>query len=85
MLELFRIQEDVEIPIGFIQVSHEKSNGMVQANPIWILPIHINDIENHRLSLENLVVYSTFETSILTRWIDDQADRKVNDLMKKGA
>jgi hypothetical protein len=84
MFEVYRIQESVEIPIGFIEIDHEKDDGVIQAKPIWILPVHLHDIERHELSKDNLVVYPTFSSNTLPRWINEQADRKVKELMKRG-
>jgi hypothetical protein len=85
MFEVYRIQESVEIPIGFIEITHERADGTIQAKPIWILPIHLRDIERHELSKDNLVVYPTFSSSTLPRWIDEQAERKVQELLRRGA
>lgn len=85
MFEVYRIQESVEIPIGFIEITHERTDGIIQARPIWILPIHSRDIERNELSKDNLIVYPTFSSSTLPRWIDEQADRKVQELLRRGA
>lgn len=84
MFEVYRIQESVEIPIGFIETTHERADGIIQAKPIWILPGHLRDIERHELSKDNLVVYPTFSSSTLPRWINEQAERKVQELLKRG-
>jgi hypothetical protein len=85
MFEVYRKKESVEIAIGFIETTHERADGVIQAKPIWILPVHMGDIERHELAVENLIVYSTFSSSTLPRWINDQAERKVQELLKRGA
>ena len=84
MFEVYRRQESVEIPIGFIEITHERADGIIQAKPIWILPVHLRDIERHELSKDSLVVYSTFSSSTLPRWIDEQAENKVQELLRRG-
>ena len=84
MFEVYRRQESVEIPIGFVEITHERADGTIQAKPIWILPVHLRDIERHELSKDNLVVYPTFSSSTLPRWINEQAEKKVQELLKRG-
>jgi hypothetical protein len=85
MFEVYRRQESVEIPIGFIEITHERSDGIVQAKPIWVLPVHLRDIERHELSKDSLVVYPTFSSSTLPRWINEQAQKQVQELLRRGA
>lgn len=85
MFEIYRKLESVEIPIGFIEITHERADGIIQAKPIWILPVHLRDIERHELSIESLIVYPTFSSSTLPRWINDQAERKIQELLRKGS
>jgi hypothetical protein len=85
LLEIFRIMESIEVPIGLLEVTHVKSDGVIQAIPRWILPIHLKEIETHELSVDNLVIYSFFTSNILIRWVDEQAERKITELMKKGS
>ncbi len=84
MFEVYRKKEDVEVPIGFIEVIHQRDDSIIQAKPIWILPVHLRDIENHELSVYSLAVYPTFSSNTLPRWIDEQAERKVKELLKRG-
>jgi hypothetical protein len=84
MFEVYRRQESVEIPIGFIEIMHERTDGIVQAKPIWIMPVHLRDIERHELSKDSLVVYSTFSSSTLPRWINEQAEKQVQELLRRG-
>lgn len=85
MFEVFRKMESVEVPIGFIETTHFRDDGIIQAKPLWIRPVHLRDIERSQLSVENLVVYPFFSSSSLPQWIDEQADKKVNELFKRGA
>lgn len=84
LFEVFRKMESVEVPIGFIETTHCRDDGVIQAKPLWIRPIHLRDIERGQLSVENLVIYPFFSTSSLPQWIDEQADKKINELIKRG-
>lgn len=84
VFEVYRKQESIEIPIGFIEVTHEKENGEVQANPIWIKPIHMRDIQQNNVSVENLIIHRTLSRNTLLKWIDDQAELKVQELLRRG-
>jgi len=84
MFEVFRKMESVEVPIGFIETIHHRDDGIIQARPLWIRSVHLRDIEKSHLSVDSLVVYPYFSSSSLPQWIDEQADRKVNELMKRG-
>jgi len=84
MFEVYRKKETVEIPIGFIEITHERADGVIQAKPMWVFPIHLRDIERHELSLESLVIYPTLSSSTLSRWIDVQTEMKVQELLRRG-
>lgn len=84
MFEVFRKMETVEVPIGFIETVHFRDDGIIQAKPIWIRPVHLGDIERGQLAVESLVVYPYFSSSSLPQWIDEQAEKKVIELIKRG-
>lgn len=84
MFEVFRKMETVEVPIGFIETVHYRDDGIIQAKPLWIRPVHQGDIERGQLSVDSLVVYPHFSSSSLPQWIDEQADKKVTELIKRG-
>jgi hypothetical protein len=84
MFEVYRKKESIEIPIGFIEITHERQDGVLQAKPIWIMPGHLLEIERMELSVDNLVVYPIMSSSTLPRWINDQAENIVNGLIKRG-
>lgn len=84
VFEVYRKQESLEVPIGFIEVTHEKENGEVQANPIWIKPIHMGDIQQNNVSVENLIIHRTLSRNTLLKWIDDQAELKVQQALRRG-
>jgi len=83
-LEVYRVKELIEIPIGFIETFHQKEDGLIQARPVWIMPIHLHDIESRELSIESLKAYPSVSKSILNRWVRAEADSKVQDLLRKG-
>ncbi len=84
VLEVYRKKEALEVPIGLIEVTHEKENREVQARPVWIMPGHLLDIKQGELSVDNLIVHCTLSKNILSRWVDEQAERKLQDLLKRG-
>lgn len=84
LFEVYRTREDVEVSIGFIQATHQREDGIMQAKPVWIMPGHLRDIETGALSVQNLTVYQTLSKDTLSRWVDDRAEMKVQDLMKRG-
>jgi hypothetical protein len=84
LLEVYRVTESVEVSIGFIEITHLRDDGSVQAQPLWITPIHLQAIENNEISENNLVIYSTFSSSTLPRWIDEKAESKLKELLRRG-
>jgi len=84
LLEVYRVRESVEVPIGLIEVSHQREDGLVQAKPVWIMPVHLRDIETRELSHQSLVAYQTLSRGTLSKWIDMNAEKKLQFLMKKG-
>lgn len=84
LLEIFRIREGVHIPIGFIEITLRREDGRFQAIPIWIAPIHRGDIEQSGIATENLRIYPNIRSDRLSKWIDNQAKLKVDDLLKRG-
>jgi hypothetical protein len=84
LLELRRTQEDVELPIGIITVDHEALDGTLQASPIWVMPGHMRDIETHKASPQNLTLGFSLTHDALERWIDNEAEAKVQDLLRTG-
>lgn len=85
LFEVYRTTEDIEISIGFIQATHQKEDGRLQAKPVWIRPVHRRDIEMGTLSTRSLRAYRTVNGDHLKRWIDDQAELRVQSLMRRGA
>ncbi|MBF0235635.1 MAG: hypothetical protein HQK65_21765 [Desulfamplus sp.] len=83
-LEVYRVKELIEIPIGFIETFHQKEDGLIQAKPVWIMPIHLRDIESRELSVESLKAYPSMTKSTLNRWVDNEAESKIQDLFRKG-
>jgi len=84
MFEVYRTREDVEVSIGFIQVTRQREDGVMQAKPVWIMPGHLRDIEIGALSVQNLTVYQTLSSDTLSRWVDDRAEMKVQSLLRRG-
>ena len=84
VFEVRRITEGVDIPIGFIEITHLKDNGVVQAKPLWIMPGHLRDIETHALSAQSLSVSQTLSKETFRRWINEEAEMKVKNLMRRG-
>lgn len=84
LLEVYRKHEFVEISIGFIEITHQTSEGLYQAKPVWIMPVHLRDIESRELSHESLSVYTTLTTKTLTGWINRRCDNIIQSLLKKG-
>ncbi len=64
--------------------TYKKENGVIQASPIWIKPIFMGDIESGQLSVENLLVQRTIRRDTLLKWVDDQSERKVEELIRRG-
>lgn len=84
ILEIRRVIEGVNIPIGFIELTNQNDNGMVQAKPIWIMPGHLRDIETHSLSAESLLVSQNLSKDMFQRWLNESTETRVNDLIKRG-
>jgi hypothetical protein len=84
VLEVYRKIEALEVAIGLIEVFHEKENREVQARPIWIMPVHLQAIKEGKLSVDNLIVQCTLSKNTLLRWVDEQAERKLQDALKRG-
>jgi hypothetical protein len=83
-LEVYRVKELIVIPIGFIETFHQKEDGLVQAKPVWIMPIHLRDLESRELSVDSLKAYPSMTKSTLTRWVNAEAESKIQDLFRKG-
>ena len=83
-LEVYRVKESIEIPIGFIETFHKKEDGLIQAKPVWIMPIHLKDLESRELSVESIKAYPSMTKATLYRWINDEAESKIRDLLRKG-
>lgn len=83
-LEIYRVKELIEIPIGFIETFHQKEDGLVQAKPVWIMPIHLRDLESRELSVDSLRAYPSMTKATLTRWVNAEAESKIQDLFRKG-
>jgi hypothetical protein len=84
VFEVYRVSESVEVPIGFIEAVHQRDDGLMQAKPIWIMPGHLRDIETHQVSTASLRVHAHLTRRTLGPWIDDQAEKKLEDLMRRG-
>jgi len=84
LLEVYRLRESVEVPIGLIEVSHQREDGLVQAKPVWIMPVHLREIETRELSHKSLVAYQALSKGTLSKWVDAKAEQKVQFLMKRG-
>lgn len=83
-LEVYRVKESIEIPIGFIETFHQKEDGLIQAKPVWIMPIHLHDLESRELSVDSLKAYPSMTKSTLARWVNAEAESKIQDLFRKG-
>ena len=84
LLEIYRKRESIEVPIGFIEVTHQRSDGLYQAKAVWIMPVHLRDIETRELSHDSIFVYGALSASTLSRLIDQKAETMVQDLMRRG-
>jgi hypothetical protein len=84
VLEIFRIRESVEISIGLMEITHEREDGLFQAKSLWIMPIHLLDIEKRELSPESLLAYPVSSRNTLERYIEQQAEIKIQNVMKRG-
>ena len=84
VIEVFRIREAVEIPIGLLEITHEREDGLLQAKALWLMPVHLRDIEKRELSSESLLVYPATSRKTLERYIEQQAEMKIRDVMKRG-
>lgn len=85
IFEVYRTLEDVDVSIGFVRTMHQREDGRVQAEPVWIRPGHLRDIETGALSKGNLRAYQTVSGDTLKRWIDDEAEARVQSLIRRGA
>lgn len=83
-LEVYRVKELIEIPMGFIETFHQKEDGLIQAKPVWIMPIHLRDLETRELSVDSLKAYPSMTKETLGRWVNDEAESKIQDLFRKG-
>jgi hypothetical protein len=84
VLEVFRVREAVEIPIGLLEITHEREDGFLQAKALWLMPIHLRDIEKRELSPESLLAYPVTSRNTLERYIEQQAEIRIQDVMKRG-
>jgi hypothetical protein len=84
MFEVYRKTKGVEISIGFIQVTHQREDGIIQAKPVWIVPGHLRDIETGGLSVQNLTVCQTVSRDTVSKWVKDKAEIEVQDLIRRG-
>jgi hypothetical protein len=84
MLEIYRTREGVEVPIGFVRISHQREDGVTQAETVWIMPGHLRDMETGNLSVQNLKFHRILSQDTLERWVDDRAERKLQDLIRRG-
>lgn len=84
VFEVYRVSESVEVPIGFIELVHQREDRLMQAKSVWIMPGHLRDIETHQVSAANLKVHTNPSKDTLRRWIDYQAERKLEDLIQRG-
>ena len=84
MFEVYSTTEDVEVSIGLIQATHQREDGVIQAEPVWIKPGHLRDIETGALSVRNLRAYQTLSSDTLSRWVNDKAETVVQDLIRRG-
>jgi hypothetical protein len=84
MLEIYRTRESVEVPIGLIEITHQRDDGLVQAKAVWIMPVHMREIETRELSPQSLCAYAALSRDTLERWIEQKAEMKIHDLMKRG-
>jgi len=85
VLEVHRVREGAEFPIGFIEVALRRNDGKIQARPVWIMPGHLRDIETSQLSVQSLTVQPTLSRDTLSKWIHQQTEQEVEDLMRRGA
>lgn len=85
VLEVHRIRESAEVPIGLIEVTLCREDGKTQARPVWIGPGHLREIETRELSARSLIVHRTPHSETLSKWINEQADQKIQDLIRRGA
>lgn len=84
VLEVFRIRENVEISIGLLEITHEREDGLFQAKALWLMPVHLREIEKRELSPESLLAYPATSRNTLSRYIEHQAEIKIQDVMKRG-
>ena len=84
ILELHRKIESVELPIGLIMVTSQNEEGIIQATAVWIMAGHLREMELNQLSTENLTIKSIPSKDILSRWIDGEAENRVQELLKRG-
>lgn len=84
VLEVFRVREAVEIPIGLLEITHEREDGFLQAKALWLMPIHLRDIEKRELSPESLLAYPITSRNTLERYIEQKAEMRIQDVMKRG-
>lgn len=84
ILEIFRTIEKIETSIGFIEVVHQREDGMMQARPVWVLPGHLRDIETHNLTPESLKVTQVLSKETISNWVEFQANQMLNELIRRG-
>jgi hypothetical protein len=84
VLEIHRMRESAEVSVGFIEVALRRDDGKIQAKPVWIMPVHLRDIETRQLAIQSLTVQPTLSRETLSRWVDQQAEQKVQDLIRRG-
>jgi hypothetical protein len=85
VLEVHRRRESVEIPVGFIESDLRREDGRIQARPVWMMPVHVRDIEAGILSAQSLTVHATMKKQTLLRWFDYEAEQRVQGLLGRGA
>lgn len=55
LVEIRRPLDDVEVPFAIVRVSGHTSQGLIQADPIWISAGHLRDLKASRFSASSLI------------------------------
>lgn len=84
ILEVFRMMEGVEVAIGFLETTHVRDDGRVQAKPLWFGPGHVRDLRRGVVPQSSLSVRSGIQAATLKRSMDMQIEKEVRSLMRRG-
>lgn len=88
VLALTRVRESVHTSAGLIRVTRTAAVGTAQAEPLWITPLHLEEITSKSVSIANLQVSNAIPADLIARVIDertrDAVEREIGEHLRRG-